>query len=592
MSLPDQTTLNTLMYFSVLAYSSDVPVTIDPAVQAPNGQQGSWPSWTALNGHDLDTPLIPTHLFFGDNNFYKLANAQAIVAINDSADALILAFKGTDVKSPADWLEDVFYINFYYKQFAPLLKAIDYYLSQNPNITNVYVTGDSLGAAAAEEYMYNHPDTSSVSFSAVTFGSPGFILKDGPAPHDDRVLNVMHAGDPVPWLGHVVRGYTSIGTALPITLSNFDDGPPPPTNFNEHYKGLYQLNLFYLTSSKLYQLADTDHDIVMGVGPQGDPPPGTSLSAIKYDDTIDKSGLDSSFFLLGLPGADHLTGGTNRDLLDGGPGRDVLTGNAGDDALAGGRGQDLLLGGSDNDSYVFVAGDGVDTIDEQELGGLDVLEIHSSLLRNIDPSDISYWLSGGGHDFTIGLVGGNEGSVTIKQMDVQLSQVETVRLFDTDGNQVGPDVDLVQKFHEASAGLDDLIVLKRGNQEAFGGGGDDILKGGRGNDKLHGGNGEDTITGGKDNDKLWGDGDSDHFVFDQKPGKRHADKIKDFVDGEDLLVLKSSKFGGLTPGDMSAAEFSLHIDYNSNGWLRFDDQKFAKLPSDGIDIDHTDFLVV
>ncbi len=610
MLLPDQATLNTLMYFSVLAYSSDVPVTITPSVEAPNGQHASWPSWTALHGHDLDAPLIPTYLFYGNNNFFKFANAQAIVAINDSADALILAFKGTDVKSPADWLEDVFYINFYYAQFTPLLKSIDYYLSQHPNITKVYVTGDSLGAGAAEEYMYNHADTSSVSFASVTVGSPGFVFKGGVAPHDDRVTNVMHAGDPVPWLGHVVRGYQSIGTAMPITLFDFDDGSPPPTNFNEHFKGLYQLNLFHLTSSALYRLADTDYAIVMGVGPRGDPPPGTSLPAITYNDTIDRSGLDSSFFLLGLAGADVLSGGTKRDLLDGGAGQDVLQGGPGDDALAGGTGRDLLRGGSDNDTYVFVAGDGTDTIDEQELGGLDVLEIHSSLLRNINPDDISYWLSGGKHDFTIGLVGGAQGSVTIKQMDVPLSQVEILRLFDADGQQVGPDVDLVQKFHDAGAGLDDVISLRKGNHEVFAGGGHDILEGGRGNerlhggrghdilqggkgnDKLHGGHGRDTLAGGKGNDKLSGGPGGDHFIFDQKPGGLHADRIKDFVDGKDLMILKASKFDGLTDGEMTAQQFGTHIDYNAHGWLSFDDQKFAKLQSGKIDIDHTDFLVI
>lgn len=627
MVLPDQATLNTLMYFSVLAYSSDVPVSITPSVKAPTGQEADWSTWTALNGTDLDTPVIPTHIFFGKNNFYKFANAQAIVAVNDTDDALILAFKGTDIKSLADWLEDIFYINAYYYQFTPLPKSIDYYLSQNPNIKNVYVTGDSLGAGAAEQYMYNHPDTASVSFEAITFGSPGFVLK-GDAPHDERVTNVMHAGDPVPWLGHVVRGYKSIGTDMPMTLFDFDDGSPPPTNFNEHFKGLYQLNLFYLTNSALYRLADSDDEIVLGVGPAGDPPPGTSLPAISYDDVIDKSGLDTSFFLLGLAGDDDLTGGTGPDLLDGGAGKDVLQGNAGDDALAGGKGRDLLHGGPDNDTFVFVARDGVDTIDEQERGGLDVLEIHSSALRNIDPDDISYWLSGGKHDLAIGLVGGDQGTITIAQMDVALSQVETLRLFDADGNQVGPDVDLVQKFQDAGSGLDDVILLSKGHQEVFAGGGHDIMEGGVGNDRLHGGRGRDTIDGGKGNDKLWGgnghdvleggNGDDtlrggsgrdtinggkgndklsggkagDNFVFDQAPGGRHADKIKDFADGADLIVLDASSFDGLTAGEMTPQQFKLHIAYDSNGWLSFDNQKFAKLQSGGIDMDHTDFLVI
>ncbi len=145
---------------------------------------------------------------------------------------------------------------------------------------------------------------------------------------------------------------------------------------------------------------------------------------------------------------------------------------------------------------------------------------------------------------------------------------------------------------DTSTDLDDVIMLKKGNDKAFGGGGHDIMEGGKGNDKLHGGDGDDFLTGGKNKDKLWGDAGNDYFIFDQKPGKLHADKIKDFVDGDDLMILKASKFDGLTAGEMTALQFDQHIDYNSHGWLSFDHQKFAKLQSGGIDIDHTDFLVI
>lgn len=488
MSLPDQTTLNTLMYFSVLAYSSNVPGTITPFVEAPNGQQGSWPSWTALHGHDLDTPSIPTHLFFGDNNFFKLGNAQAIVAINEPSDALILAFKGTDLKSITDWVENLFYINLYYDEFALLLQSIDHYLSQNANITKVYVTGDSLGAAAAEQYMYNHADTSSVSFTSVTFGSPGFALDGRPATLDDRVLDIRHAGDPVPWLGHKGKGYSSIGIELPITLFDFKDGAIP-LDISEHFKGLYQLNLFDLSNSALYRFADTNDTIVMGVGPGSTPPdvvppgsrwnPGTGLSGRSYNDTINETPSDSPFFLLGLAGDDDLTGGTQRNLLDGGPGNDRLQGGPGDDYLAGGLNNDQLFGRSGNDTYVFVSGDGADTIDELDLGGEDVLEIHASLLRNIGLAEISYGLSGGKRDLTVELAHGAQGSITIKHMDTLLSRVETLRAFNVDGHQNGPDVDLVQEYN---ALLNDAATSP--TETLVGGLGDEHLDGGAGNDRI------------------------------------------------------------------------------------------------------------
>ena len=44
----------------------------------------NWASWTALHGTDLDGPNLPTHLFFGDNNYYSVGRAQAIVALHEA----------------------------------------------------------------------------------------------------------------------------------------------------------------------------------------------------------------------------------------------------------------------------------------------------------------------------------------------------------------------------------------------------------------------------------------------------------------------------------------------------------------------------
>ena len=142
-----------------------------------------------------------------------------------------------------------------------------------------------------------------------------------------------------------------------------------------------------------------------------------------------------------------------------------------------------------------------------------------------------------------------------------------------------------------STDRDDAITLKKGNDKAFGGAGHDVINGDKGNDKLHGDDGDDILCGGKDKDKLWGDAGGDYFLFDQTPGTVHADKIKDFLDGVDLILLEQSKFGGLTVGDMTALQFSSLIEYTSNGWLLYDGQKFAKLQS-GLAISEVDFLVV
>ncbi|HET7713998.1 MAG TPA: hypothetical protein VFK86_00060 [Bauldia sp.] len=139
---------------------------------------------------------------------------------------------------------------------------------------------------------------------------------------------------------------------------------------------------------------------------------------------------------------------------------------------------------------------------------------------------------------------------------------------------------------------DDVISLKKGNDKAWAGSGHDVISGDKGADKLQGDAGDDLINGGKDNDVLWGGPGEDYFLFDQKPGNSHADRIGDFVSGVDLILLKQSKFGGLTLGDMSAQQFSSLITYSDNGWLKYDGEKVAKLASGDLNIDNSDFLVV
>ena len=142
-----------------------------------------------------------------------------------------------------------------------------------------------------------------------------------------------------------------------------------------------------------------------------------------------------------------------------------------------------------------------------------------------------------------------------------------------------------------STDLDDVIRLRKGNDKAKGGDGHDVLRGDQGSDKLHGEAGDDFIDGGKGKDALWGDAGNDYFFFTAKPGKKNADSIEDFVDVDDMIVLKQSKFDGLTVGAMTAAQFDEHIAYKNNGWLTYDGEKFAKLQSGGLDIGAGDFLV-
>jgi Ca2+-binding RTX toxin-like protein len=93
------------------------------------------------------------------------------------------------------------------------------------------------------------------------------------------------------------------------------------------------------------------------------------------DDTL--TGTEGKDLLNGRRGNDTLTGNAGNDTLIGGNGKDFLVGNAGDDLLDGGNGTDTLRGGLGNDTltggnrqdiFVFADGEGIDTINDFELG--------------------------------------------------------------------------------------------------------------------------------------------------------------------------------------------------------------------------------
>ena len=71
------------------------------------------------------------------------------------------------------------------------------------------------------------------------------------------------------------------------------------------------------------------------------------------------STLTNDVIAFGLKGNDTITTGS---------GNDVLVGGAGNDTLSGGAGNDTLIGGKDHDSFVFMPGDGRDTITDITLG--------------------------------------------------------------------------------------------------------------------------------------------------------------------------------------------------------------------------------
>ena len=95
------------------------------------------------------------------------------------------------------------------------------------------------------------------------------------------------------------------------------------------------------------------------------------------------------------------------DALWGGNQNDTLEGGAGQDTLTGGMQDDLLTGNAGNDIFVFVDGDGRDTISDFEaLNGSERIDL-SGVSAITDFADLQGMMSQSGTDVLIDAGGGD-----------------------------------------------------------------------------------------------------------------------------------------------------------------------------------------
>jgi VCBS repeat-containing protein/probable HAF family extracellular repeat protein len=157
-----------------------------------------------------NVPSDPNFPNFGlVNGIYLDGNAAALVAL--SSDSLFVSFRGTNdlnLSSFHGTLDQLFNsgispdtvdwspsgMSSYYALLKPLITAVDDYLATHHDITHVYVTGHSLGASMAQEFMSQHAGS---EFQAVMFANPGFP-SSGPA-DDPRITNIAISTDPIPF---------------------------------------------------------------------------------------------------------------------------------------------------------------------------------------------------------------------------------------------------------------------------------------------------------------------------------------------------------------------------------------------------------
>jgi VCBS repeat-containing protein len=204
---------------------------------------------------------------------------------------------------------------------------------------------------------------------------------------------------------------------------------------------------------------------------------------------------------------------TLEDLLQAsGQGELVISGDTSDNTLyalgrssvlAGGVGNDLLVGSLGDDSYAINAGDGQDTLINED-GGLDTLVLGAGV--SVQDVHLNYVLTGlDTSDFVIDI--GASASLTVK--DALGKVIEHYRF--ADGSVYTHD-EMVQM----QGGLQQLIL--------GGGAGADVLTGGAGDDRLFGQGGDDMLAGGQGNDRLVGGAGDDAYLF--SPGDGH-DTVKD-----------------------------------------------------------------
>ncbi len=250
--------------------------------------------------------------------------------------------------------------------------------------------------------------------------------------------------------------------------------------------------------------------------------------------------------LQSLGGHDFIFGGLGEDLINAGSGNDTINGGDGNDQMSGRNGNDYLTGGAGIDHFIFTdTAEGFDVISDFTQGE-DVIDLRLAGIATV--SDLSPTIISGDTILTYGT-----SQITLSNFTGTLVADDFVFIgTGTDGDDYLEGNRNPNTF-DGLAG-NDRILGKGGNDTLFGGTDNDKLFGGRGDDQLLGEEGDDILNGGHDddvlgggagndvllglhgNDALSGGTGNDTFVF-KTTG--YTDTITDFVQGEDVIKLKS-----------------------------------------------------
>ncbi len=221
-----------------------------------------------------------------------------------------------------------------------------------------------------------------------------------------------------------------------------------------------------------------------------------------------------------LIGIENLVGSDADDYLYGDALDNILIGNGENDELGGGAGNDRLEGGAGSDTYIYNAGDGIDTIlDEGE--DYDLLYVGNHSINDVD--SITSDAEG-----TMTITFGNSaGSIHVLNQSSAGYGVEWIAF--ADGYSL--DLKSAGSWLWGSDGSD-VIYGSPSSDTIIGRAGNDDLSGDMGNDTLYGGDGNDTLNGGGDADYLFGEEGDDILMGDTGDDLLNGGDGSDHIFGE------------------------------------------------------------
>jgi VCBS repeat-containing protein len=287
------------------------------------------------------------------------------------------------------------------------------------------------------------------------------------------------------------------------------------------------------------------NDIVMGT-PNDDNLQGGTGNDLIY-------GYEGDDYIDAGSGNDRIEAGSGSDIIYGGFGNDIVYAGDGDDMIYAGLGNDIAYGGNGSDTYLFNAGDGMLTIEDDYLdssgdyGG--PVESMAALFVNSSYGG-DY---GGGYGGTITATNVLQFGQGIALADLHFSEKDGYLVVDipTTGDKLrlagyNPDrptmTNAVDRFVFADGSEATLSDILDSGISFTGTDGDDELYGTTGNDIINAGSGDDYIVGGIGNDRLAGGSGDDTYEFNLGNG------VDTIVDISTPGMENSINFGyGITP---------------------------------------------